>query len=293
MTEQTIAVLNLDCAACEERLERALGSLPGVERASASCLTETVTVRYDAQRVSMDALHRCVRRAGCALPGDDVVPAPRRTALLRSVFTALLLTLPLLWQLPLWMQLGSAAAVVLWPGRAALLRPRRTDMLAVLAAILLWALGIWRILSGASPRWFLLGGSTMIVCQLLGRYLESVRQFRTTEPVRRLMRLQPKTALTPAGDTDVETLQLGDEVLLKAGFRVPADGTLRSGTLTVDEHALTDVQGLTEKQIGDTLFAGSLIRAGEGRLIITALGEHTLLRPKARAMLPGRKQDAN
>ena len=290
MTEQTISVLNLDCIACETRVDRALTSLPGVETATSSCITETVTVRYDEQHVSQEDLRRCVRRAGCALPGDGVPPAPRRTALLRNFLTAALLTLPLLWPLPVWMQMGFSGLLFLWPGRIALQKPWRADTLILLAACLLWGCGVWRACNGLSARLFFLGVGAVLTGLLLGRYLEAAVQYRAMEPVRRLLRLQPKTARTEhAGETDIDSLQIGDVVLLCPGERIPADGTLLEGSITVDESALTDLPGLVEKHPGETLLAGTLNRAGSGKLTVTALGENTVLRQKVEQLRSRRK----
>lgn len=281
MIEERISVMNLDCRACELRLDRALQALPGVESAVSDCVAERVAVRYDETRVSQEELHRAIRRGGCALPGDGVPPMPRRAALLRGGLLSLLLTLPLLWALPVWMQVGFALVLALFPGREALKKPWRSDTLILILVPVLWAVGVWKLAEGADPRLWLLLGGVAITALLLGRYLEAELQYRALEPVRKLLRLQPRTALIEAGERDVETLRPGDTVILQAGTRIPADGTLLEGVLTVDESAITDAPGLMEKHPGDPLLAGALIRAGDGSMTITAIGDQTALRQKA------------
>ena len=66
MERRTIAVRGMHCGGCERTLVRAIGALPGVERALADHIAEEVEVQYDPARVTPDELRAAVREAGFA-----------------------------------------------------------------------------------------------------------------------------------------------------------------------------------------------------------------------------------
>ena len=77
----------------------------------------------------------------------------------------------------------------------------------------------------------------------VGKYLESIAKGKTGDAIRKLMDLAPKTAEILDGENTrvipVENVVPGDVIVLRAGYRIPVDGVLLSGSVTVDESAIT------------------------------------------------------
>lgn len=96
----------------------------------------------------------------------------------------------------------------------------------------------------------------------VGELLETVAAGRARAGIKALAAIAPKTALveTPAGlqELGIEAVAIGDIVVVRAGDRVPADGTVDSGTSSVDESALTGESVPRLKSPGDAVFAGSI-----------------------------------
>ncbi len=121
----------------------------------------------------------------------------------------------------------------------------------------------------------------VITLVMLGKMLEAGSKGRTSDAIRRLLRLRPQTATIrrPAGDLEVsvEEVAEGDLVVVKPGASFPVDGVVLEGQTTADESMLTGESLPVEKTAGDELAAGSL--NGEGLVVFraTRVGEDTAL----------------
>ena len=121
----------------------------------------------------------------------------------------------------------------------------------------------------------------VITLVMLGKMLEAGSKGRTSEAIRRLLRLRPRTATIrrAGGDLEVslEEVAVSDLVAVKPGATIPVDGVIESGSTSVDESMLTGESLPVEKQPGDELAAGSI--NGEGLVLFraTRVGEDTAL----------------
>ncbi len=90
---------------------------------------------------------------------------------------------------------------------------------------------------------------------LLGRFLEARARGQTSEAIKKLIGMQPKTALViregEQRENPVEEVQVGDLILVRPGERVPVDGIVRQGYSSVDESMITGESIPVEKKVGD------------------------------------------
>jgi Cu+-exporting ATPase len=116
---------------------------------------------------------------------------------------------------------------------------------------------------------------------LLGRFLEARARGRTSEAIKKLIGLQPRTALVARGDDLVETpideVVEGDEIVMRPGERIPVDGTVISGASAVDESMLTGESIPVEKTAGESAYAGTVNGSGSFRFEATGVGRETML----------------
>ena len=135
---------------------------------------------------------------------------------------------------------------------------------------------------------FLLGGmplywelATLVTIMLLGHWLEMRAVGRARGALAELARLLPDTAerlVDGRGETvPLEALRLGDELLVRPGAKVPADGEVIDGQSDVDESLLTGESRPVPKGPGQPVIAGSLNGAGALRIRVTRVGEETTL----------------
>ncbi|MCX7793659.1 MAG: copper-translocating P-type ATPase, partial [Thermodesulfovibrionales bacterium] len=134
---------------------------------------------------------------------------------------------------------------------------------------------------GMEPHVYYETSSVIITLILLGRLLEARAKARTSEAIRRLMELQPKTAKVLRNgvemDIPVEEVIPGDFVIVRPGERIPVDGKIIEGSSSVDESMLTGESLPVEKSPGDSVYGGTVNRAGTFKLIAEKVGKETVL----------------
>ncbi|QTA38879.1 copper-translocating P-type ATPase [Thermosipho ferrireducens] len=121
----------------------------------------------------------------------------------------------------------------------------------------------------------------IITLILLGKYLESVTKGKTSEAIKKLMGLQPKTALILQDGEEIEIpvdeVEVGDLIIVKPGEKIPVDGVIIEGRTSVDESMLTGESIPVEKNVGDKVIGGSINKNGTIVFKATKVGKDTAL----------------
>jgi len=121
----------------------------------------------------------------------------------------------------------------------------------------------------------------IIALILLGKYLEAVSKGRTSEAIKKLMGLAPKTAVVIKNDTEIvipiEEVEAGDILLVKPGEKIPVDGEVVDGLSTVDESMLTGESIPVQKTVGDKVIGASVNKHGMMKMKATNVGKDTVL----------------
>jgi len=302
-------VSGMTCASCVSRVEQALSSVPGVVSVSVNLASEQATVDY-IEGTDIAEMRRAVREAGYELGAEaetleDITTASRRdirgvrdnfivAAVLASVIMALMWTPSfmgkpyLLWAL--------ATPVQFWAGwrfyRGAwgALRHKTADM-NTLIAVGTSAAYFYSAVAVIFPGLFAVGGmeahlyfdtSAMIITLiLLGRFLEARARGQTSAAIKKLIGLQPKTALIIRDGQEVEIpiedVQIGDIIMVRPGERVPADGIIREGYSSVDQSMITGESLPVEKTVGDEVIGATINKTGSFRFEATKVGKDTAL----------------
>ena len=121
----------------------------------------------------------------------------------------------------------------------------------------------------------------LIVIMLLGHWIEMRSLAQTTSALDSLAALLPDTAERVDGDDVVPVspseLQLGDVVVVRPGGRVPADGTIVSGSASIDESMITGESRTIRRSDGDQVVAGTVATDSGLRIQVTAVGDDTAL----------------
>lgn len=123
--------------------------------------------------------------------------------------------------------------------------------------------------------------AVIITLILLGKYFEAVAKGKTSEAIKKLMGLQPKTARVLRGgvemDVLIETVQIGDVVLVRPGEKIPVDGRVIEGSSTVDESMLTGESMPVEKRAGDGVIGATINKLGAFKFEAQKVGKDTVL----------------
>jgi Cu+-exporting ATPase len=300
----------MTCAACVARVEHALSSVDGVISANVNLASEKATVEY-IEGTELADLRQAVKEAGYELGSEaetleDVTTAAQRE--IRSIrnrfILAVALVIPifvlsmlvpdftgkryLLWALATPVQFW--AGWRFYRGTWGALRHKTADM-NTLIAVGTSAAYIYSLIAVLFPGLFATGAlephlyfdtSAMIVTLiLLGRFLEARARGQTSEAIKKLIGMQPKTALVIRDSKEmeipIEDVQVGDIILVRPGERVPVDGIVRQGYSSIDESMITGESIPVEKKVGDEIIGATINKTGSFQFEATKVGKDTTL----------------
>ena len=123
--------------------------------------------------------------------------------------------------------------------------------------------------------------AVIITLITLGKYLESVTKGKTSEAIKKLMGLAPKTAIIIRDGKEVEMpieeVEVGDIIVVKPGEKMPVDGEVVEGNTAVDEAMITGESMPVEKAVGDKIIGASINKNGTIKYKATRVGKDTAL----------------
>jgi len=123
--------------------------------------------------------------------------------------------------------------------------------------------------------------AVIITLILFGRYLEAKSKSRTSEAIKKLIGLKPKTANVLRDGKEItvkiDELKINDLVIVRPGERIPADGFIISGFSTIDESMITGESIPVEKKDGDKVIGGTINLSGSFNFRVSAIGKNSVL----------------
>lgn len=285
----------IECAAFDrEAAKAALETLDGVRRVEDITDGKLRAVLWTG--IESKALLAALRARGiyasvtARTGGDEEIQLHSRMTLLRALCISVLFTMPLVWDLPPYIQLALASVVQFGPGRyfyRGAWRALRSDSLGmdVLVAVSTTIIYIYSAVVTFTVtvdiQLYFLSECVLLSFILFGKYLEALSKNEASGAIRRLMRLRPKTATVVRGaeerEVDIGEITEHDILRVRPGERISVDGTVLEGTCTVDESMLTGESTPVEKSMGDTVYSGTLDRSGSILMSADGLGRDSVL----------------
>ncbi|MDD5093480.1 MAG: heavy metal translocating P-type ATPase [Dehalococcoidia bacterium] len=317
----TIPVQGMTCAACVRRVENALRSLDGVVSANVNFATERATAEFIPSRVTVGDLKRAITDAGYTpldLPSEEQARDTEKEARdaeygalkLRFIVSAVLATLimigsmhehiPLLADISMRTMFYSLFVLTLpvqfWCGLRfyrgfwSALKHKTSDMNTLIAVGTSAAFSYSFIVTffpglvvtpGENPMVYYDTAAMIITLILFGRLLEAKAKSQTSDSIKKLMGLKPKTARVIRDgqeiDIPVEEVRKGDLILVRPGEKIPVDGVIREGSSAVDESMITGESLPVEKNAGDEVIGATINKMGSFKFEATKVGRETTL----------------
>lgn len=234
--------------------------------------------------------------AGCAVTlgelrgGDADQELEKRMDLLKTLVTSACCTAPLMLEMHPRLQFLAGTALQFGPGRyfyksawrGVRNRTFGMDFLVSLSSTLIYLYSAYVTFTPRrSYKLYFASDGVLLSLILFGKYMEQVAAGEANSAIRKLVHLQPRTAMVQRGDTFVELpvdqIAEHDRVRIRPGERVPVDGTIVSGQCAVDESMLTGESMPVDKVPGDKVIGGSLNRSGSAIISAEALGKASVL----------------
>lgn len=137
------------------------------------------------------------------------------------------------------------------------------------------------LLLGFADALYFEASAVILALVTVGKFMEARAKSHTSDAIKALMNLTPKTALVERhglqGEIPVEEVVTGDVLIVKSGASVPVDGKIIEGSGALDESALTGESLPLDKTIGDKVIGGTINRSGYFKMEATAIGADTAL----------------
>jgi Cu+-exporting ATPase len=156
-----------------------------------------------------------------------------------------------------------------------------TDTLVVLSTTVAYIYSLINVTSGSHVQFFEASSSVLTIFTI-GEYLESRVLKTTSESIRNLLALKPKSAVVIRNGgkeevIDADDIVVGDTVVTKPGEKIATDGIILHGKSSVDESIITGESIPVDKKIGDRVIGGSINKNGYLQFKATKVGSHTVL----------------
>lgn len=307
-------VSDISCAGCVETIEAALKSVPGVDEVQVNFADRTVNVSGD---VPADTLIQAVSKSGyTASIMEDNTESERenkdlahykellKKTVISGIISLVIVAVTMLGLLP---DVASFRGQISW-GIVSLLalfvltyaggrfftgalksfknHNANMDTLIAIGTGVAWVYSTFIVLFPDSvseiARHVYFDTATLIITFInLGSALEMRARGKTSEAIKRLIGLQPKTArvLREGSEVDIpiEQVQMDDIVRVRPGEKIPVDGELTEGSSHVDESMLTGEPVPVTKKVGDEVVGGSVNKSGSFLFKATRIGKDTAL----------------
>jgi Cu+-exporting ATPase len=310
----------MSCQYCANNIETALGSMPGVGRAIVNFAAGSASVEYAPDVTSLDEIRKTIQEIGYdviqKVQGQEALDRERearqkeiRRQLIYLIISGTLGTLVMIGMLqpywifprfiPEWLNnkvvlFFLTTPVVLIPGRQFFVNSFNGLRHGVTDMNLLYATGIgaayliavintfWPDAGfGGKDATFYEAAALLTAFIILGRYLEAVTRGRTSEAIRRLMKLQPRTAHVIRNGQEVEIpaeeVEVNDVIIVRPGESIPVDGTVVEGYSSVDQSMVTGESIPVEKKTDDEVIGGTINKTGSFKFRATRVGRDTAL----------------
>jgi Cu+-exporting ATPase len=314
-----LPIRGMTCASCVTAIEKALLQKNGIIKASVNLATEKARVEYIPSETSLGEIVQAIEGTGykvIQVPQEEnledmeqIIREKENKKLKTKFFVGLILgVIIFLGSMPHWFPwipnfLNNffvlwivATPVQFWiggqfyKGAWGAFRHRNANM-DTLIAVGTSAAYLYSVAATLFPTFFESGGikpdvyfdtsAMIIVLLLLGRLLEAKAKGQTSDAIKKLVGLQPKTARIRRDgeemDIPVEEVLVGDEILVRPGEKIPVDGIVVEGKSAVDESMITGESIPVKKEAKDQVIGATFNKTGSFTFRATKVGKDTAL----------------
>lgn len=309
--KQTFPVLGMSCASCAGSIESMLGATDGVVSAQVNFASNTLLVEYKPE-ITAETLQKTVQSIGfdLILATDDPIAAQDTAqhehfrSVKNQTIGSAILTLPIFvlgmffmdWNPGKWISMALSIPVLFYFGKGFFINAWKQarfgksnmDTLVALSTGIAFIFSVFNTVfaefwhaRGVHPHVYYEAATVIITFISFGKLLEERAKSGTSEALRKLMGLQPKMLKIILNGEEKEipisSVEVGNEIIVRPGEKIPVDGILSSGLSYVDESMLSGEPIPVLKDLGMKVFAGTINQKGSFHFIAEKVGHETLL----------------
>lgn len=317
--KKNLKITGMTCAACSSSIEKAISRKKGIKSAMVNLSTERLTVEFDENIILLDQIEEIILKLGYGIDKSQSSSyldknIHTKKILIRFIIS-LIFTVPLLYismghmfsyevvdflnheKNPLNFTIAQFILVIpvlivgtpfFKKGLKSLInfKPNMDSLITIgtISAFLYSLYESIKVISGnhaSSMNLYYESSATILTLITLGKYLEEVTKGKTSNSIKKLIGLSPKTALVERDGVEVEIkiedVKVGDILIVKSGEKFPVDGEIIYGSCLVDESMITGESIPISKKINDKVIGASINKNGFVKYVSTKIGEDTML----------------
>ena len=310
MKKTVLQISGMHCASCAIIIDKNLKKNEGVKDSNVNFSTSKATIEYDDKLLREEDLISAVKKAGYgATILTEGMNAEKQSKIQQeelhhiknTFFLSLAFTLPAFILGMILMPIGVeipyvdfilfllATPVQFIVGKQFYLgawnslknKTGSMDTLIAVGTTAAYVLSLYNILFNPMAGQYFETSAVIITLVVLGKWLEAIAKNKTSDAIKKLMNLTPKTAIVIKNGKEtevaVDSIAVGDIILVKPGERVAIDGVILDGYSSVDESMITGESMPVEKKAGDSVTGGTINKNGTFKFKATRVGENTTL----------------
>lgn len=317
--KKNLKITGMTCAACSSSIEKAISRKKGIKSAMVNLSTERLTVEFDENIILLDQIEEIILKLGYGIDKSQSSSyldknIHTKKILIRFIIS-LIFTVPLLYismghmfsyevidflnheKNPLNFTIAQFILVIpvlivgtpfFKKGLKSLInfKPNMDSLITIgtISAFLYSLYESIKVISGnhaSAMNLYYESSATILTLITLGKYLEEVTKGKTSNAIKKLIGLSPKTALVERDGVEVEIkiedVKVGDILIVKSGEKFPVDGEIIYGSCLVDESMITGESIPISKKINDKVIGASINKNGFVKYVSTKIGEDTML----------------
>lgn len=310
MKKTNLQIAGMTCASCAVTINKSLSKSKGVKEANVNFSTSNASVLYDETLISEKKLITIVKNTGYkASPGSEEENIKKhelmqkeeiktfKNKFILSLFFAIpafIIGMVFMWldiTIPyqdyiLWFLATPVQFIVGWSfyrGAWNALKNKTTNMdtLIAVGTSAAYFFSVYAILFNPELGQYFETSAILITLVIMGKFLEAIAKGKTSEAIKKLMGLSPKTATVIRNGKEIKIkidhVVEGDIILVKPGEKIPVDGKITDGSSSIDESMVTGESMPVEKKEGDIVTGATINKQGSFKFKATKVGENTTL----------------
>ncbi len=309
MEKTTLTIKGMHCASCAINISKKLNKISGVSNANVNFSTESATISYNKNKIKSSQFISLINRMGYKTfhkskhtkkSSEDYQKLEFQKLEILFI-TSLIFSIPIfiigmvfMWMgimLPfqdyyLWILATPVQFVVGWQfykGTWTAIKNKSANMdtLIALGTSAAYFFSVYAVLFNPSLGQYFETSAILITLVLMGKLLEAKAKARTSDAIKKLMGLSPKTAIVIRKGKEIrikiDDVVMNDIVLVKPGEKIPVDGIIIEGHSSIDESMITGEGIPVEKKKGNTVVGATINKHGAFKFKATKVGENTTL----------------
>ena len=295
MEKTILKILGMHCESCAKTIEKALSKEKGLISAQVNFNLENAIIEYNPEKINVDEIKKIIEETGYKTLEKEGEMADEIKRGWQKFWFGLILTLPVWiiatffydpkWNLLLFF-LATPVQIVLglpfYRGAYFALKQKMADMnvLVALSTSAAYFYSVFATFFISGPV-FYEASTTVLTTITLGMLLEKISRGKVGEAIKKLMKLEAKTAKVLRDGKEIEILpeeiKKGDIIVVRPGEKIPVDGVIIEGRSTIDESMITGESIPVDKKEGNEVFGATINKTGTFKFKATKVGKETTL----------------